>query len=118
MLAVERRTTPILRRDDSLDRRKVMLAERVVLRAIKVPPPSIGFYRFDPNAQDFPTYERRHLFRPIPPVKKQSVAVVRTVIDGYPSDWHEHLPSAYPGGRRCLIVLRLSCLRTTQFSSL
>jgi hypothetical protein len=82
VLAVERRTSPIFGCNDSLDGREVALAERVVLRAKEVFPPSMGLYRFDPNAHDLTTYERRHLLRPIPPVKKQSIAVVIAVIDG------------------------------------
>src|SRR6266516_3338891 len=82
MLAVERRTTPIFRRDDSLDRRKVMLAERVVLGTEESSPTFIGLYRIDPTIHDPPAYERLHLLRPVPGMKHQSVHGVRSVIHG------------------------------------
>ena len=88
VLAVECRTSLIFRCNDPLDCREVALAERVVLRAEEVFSPSTGLHGFDPNAHDLTTYERRHLLRPISPVKEQSIAVVIAVIDGQAGEWH------------------------------
>jgi hypothetical protein len=76
VLAVERRTTPILQRDNLFDRREVTLAERVILLAKKTLPLAIAS-RLGPIGHDTPADETYHLLIPIPTVKHQSISVVR-----------------------------------------
>ena len=91
MLAVERRATPILQRDNLFDRREVTLAERVVLLAKKTLLLAIAS-RLGPIGHDTPTDETYHLLIPIPTVKHQSISVVRAVIDGKLSELHNLYP--------------------------
>jgi len=92
VLAVERRTTPILQRDNLFDRREVTLAERVVLLAKKTLPLAIAS-RLGPIGHDAPTDETYHLLIPIPTVKHQSTSVVRAIIDGKLGELHNPYPS-------------------------
>ena len=81
MLAVERRTSLIFGRNDSLNCSEVALTERVVLRAKETFTPSIGLLGIDPIVHDTPTYERPYPLRPIPCMQQQSIAVVRSIVD-------------------------------------
>jgi hypothetical protein len=81
VLAIERRASLILGCNDSLDRCEVALAEFVILCAVKAFPPSVGLSGIDPVVHDTPTDEPRYLLISTPPVKQQSVTIVRAVVD-------------------------------------
>src|SRR5580704_8548374 len=88
MLAVERNPALVLGSGNSLNRRKIELAEGVVLRAKQTSPFSIGLPRIDPTLHDPPAYECLHPLGPIPAMKQQSVHVVRRFIDLNFFQWH------------------------------
>jgi hypothetical protein len=74
--------------DDSLDRCEIALAERVVLLAIKAFPPSVGLSGIDPVVHDAPADEPRYLLISIPPVKQQSITIVRAGVDSKLRKFH------------------------------
>jgi hypothetical protein len=92
VLSVERRTSLIFRRNDSLNCSEVALTERVVLRTKETFTPSIGLLGIDPIVHDTPTYERPYHLRPVPSVKQQSIAVVRSVVDDEICESHWPVP--------------------------
>jgi hypothetical protein len=89
MLPIERGTSPIFGRNDSIDCSEVAFAERVVFRAKETSTPSVMPFGIGPIAHDAPVYERRYPFRPIPSIQQQSIAVVWSVVDDETceSDW-------------------------------
>jgi hypothetical protein len=91
VLAIERRASLVFGCDDSLDRREVALAKRVVLLAIKAFPPSVRLFGIDPVVHDAPADEPRHLSISIPAVKQQSITIVRAVVDGKLRKFHGRL---------------------------
>jgi len=82
MLAVECCPASILRADNSFDCRKVALAERIIMLAKETFAPRMALNGIDPIVHDSPADECRHQLRPVPSMKKQSIAVVRAVIHG------------------------------------
>ncbi len=68
------------------------LTERVILRAKETFTPSIGLLGIDPIVHDTPTYERPYPLRPVPCVKEQSIAVVRSVVDDEICELHWPVP--------------------------
>ena len=89
MLPIERGTSPISGRNDSIDCSEVAFAERVVFRAKETSTPSVRPFGIGPIVHDAPAYERRYPFRPIPSMQQQSIAVVWSVDDDETceSDW-------------------------------
>jgi hypothetical protein len=89
VLPIERGTSPIFGRNDSIDCSEVAFAERVVFRAKETSTPSVGLFGIGAIVHDAPVYERRYPFRPIPSMQKQSIAVVWAVVDDKTcqSDW-------------------------------
>ena len=79
MLPVESKTALIFERCDALDRQQVSIAESVILGSEQTFPALKGPPGINPIIHDAPAYKRCHLFRAVPAVKQQSIAVVGAV---------------------------------------
>jgi hypothetical protein len=93
--AIERWASLIFGYNDSLDRREVVLAERVVLLAIKASSPSVRLFGIDPIVHDTPADEPSYLSIAIPAVQQQSITIVRAVVDSKLCKFHDRSPRGY-----------------------
>jgi hypothetical protein len=93
--AIERWASLIFGCNDSLDRREVVLAERVVLLAIKASSPSVRLFGIDPVVHDTPADEASYLSIAIPAVQQQSITIVRAVVDSKLCKFHDRSPRGY-----------------------
>ena len=116
VLAIERRTSLIFGRNESRDSCEVALTECVVLLAIKTSPPSVGLSGIDPVVHDPPADESRYWLISIPPVKQQSITIVRAFVNSNLRKFHGPTPVVtvvYALRQRCLSPIncrhRLHC---------